>query len=502
MVPKNIQFGGGAAASVFSPIALAIVLIAGVLICVLPRKKAVVPFLFAGMLIPINQVWVVAGLHFPMFRVLALFGFARMARAKISGKDKIFSGGMNKIDWAVIILTVFTAVDGALLWQSSAEITFQMGNAFTVFGLYFLVRYLLQTEEDVKGALRAMSLVLIILAPTIIYEHNTGNNVYYGLLGGLHAAKLEHSAVRDGFLRAQGPFGHAILAGTFAGFMMPLFVGWWSKDKGKLDRTWAVLGLIAASIIPFMVGSSTALFALLAGVGALCLWPMRRHLRLARWGIVGTLIAGQLYMTAPVWHIISDVSLSDGSSSYHRYMLVDQCIRHFWVWALVGTKDYASWGWDMWDLCNQYVATADPSGLVPLIALITILVVGFKYIGKARKHYEGDRQNEFFVWAIGCSFFANVIAFFGVSYWDQTIIGWYLVLAIVAAVTLPARITQAARADAPIEAFIQRPSLSIAAPPSAGSGIAQPVHLQKDNRDYTYQRRELRGDVGRRPSRY
>ena len=60
-------------------------------------------------------------------------------------------------------------------------------------------------------------------------------------------------------------------------------------------------------------------------------------------------------------------------------MLVDQCIRHFTSWALIGTKDYGNWGLDSFDLSDQYVGTADTAGLVPLILLPTIIVLGFKY---------------------------------------------------------------------------------------------------------------------------
>ncbi|MGH9738298.1 MAG: O-antigen ligase family protein [Candidatus Acidiferrales bacterium] len=440
MIPKNIQFGGGAAETVVNPVVLAVVLLAGLLIIFLPRKKAIVPLLLAGMLIPINQILMIVGLHFPMMRALAVFGIARMAWAKISGTDKIFSGGMSGIDWALIILAVFSTIDGALLWQSQGEIIFQLGNLYTAFGLYFFLRYLIRDEEDVSRALRAMAWVVAIIAPCMLYEHITGNNLFYGVLGGLHSAKLEHSVARDGFFRAQGPFEHPILAGTFGGFLMPLFVGWWLKKKA--ERKWAALGVVAATLMAFLAGSSTALFGLLAGAGALCLWPMRRNMRLVRWGVVGTLIAGQLYMTAPVWHIISDVSLTADSSSYHRYALVNECIIHFWDWALIGTKTYASWGWDMWDLGNQYVATADTVGLIPLLALLAMLVYGFKYVGRMRKKVETDKREELFIWALGASLFANMVAFFGISYFDQTIIGWYTLLAIIAAVTVGVRVRQ------------------------------------------------------------
>jgi hypothetical protein len=440
----RLDYAGGAAASAVNPVVFAVILLAGLFILILPRKKIVIPLLLAGMLIPMNQVLVLGGLHFPTIRVLLLFGFVRMAWAKFSGTDKVFGGGMNKIDWALIVLTVFTAIDGVLLWQSSAELVFQLGNMFSAFGLYFLVRYGIQDEEDVRRALKVMVWVVAIVAPTMIYEHYTGSNPYFGLLGGLHAARLSHTMARDGFFRAQGPFEHPIIAGTFGGFMVPLFVAWWKRHKDA--RKYAVTGTLCATIISLTVGSSTALFALLAGIGALCLWPIRKMMRLVRWGIVAALVGLQMVMTAPVYHIITRISLSNGSDSYHRYALINESVTHFWDWVLVGTKYYGTWGWDMWDLANQYVGTADTAGLIPLIAFVAIIVYAFKYVGRTRKFYEGDKEKEFFVWAIGCSVFANAVGFFGISYWDQVIVAWYMILAIVAVVTLPARLPKAAPA--------------------------------------------------------
>lgn len=437
----NLDYGGGAAETVVNPVVLALILLAGLLIVFLPRKKTVTPLLVAGMLIPTNQVLVLGGLHFTMLRVLALFGIARMVWAKLSGTNEIFSGGMNGIDWALIALTVFTAIDGVLLWQSVPELLFQLGNLYSVFGLYFLLRYAIQDKDDIRRALKAMAWVTAIVAPTMIYEHLTGYNPFFGLLGGLHAARLSHTLDREGFFRAQGPFEDPIIAGTFGAFMVPVFVAWWKRNRE--ERKYAAIGGLCATVIPFLVGSSTALFVLLAGIGALCLWPIRKMMRLVRWGIVATLVGLQLYMTAPVWHIISDVSLSHGSDSYHRYALVNECILHFGDWALIGTKYYGTWGWDMWDLANQYVETADKSGLLPLIAFLAIIVYAFKYIGRVRKSYEGDKEKEFFVWAIGCSVLANAVGFFGISYWDQVVVAWYLILAVVAVVSLPARLPTA-----------------------------------------------------------
>jgi hypothetical protein len=214
--------------------------------------------------------------------------------------------------------------------------------------------------------------------------------------------------------------------------LLPLFVGLWWKDKR--ERKYALLGVAAAVVISFSASSSTALFGLIGGVVGLCFWPLRRQMRVIRWGIGLMLLELHAVMKAPVWHLISRIDLTGSSSSDHRYELINQCILHFWDWAFVGTKSYADWGWDMWDLCNQYVALADPSGLIPLVSFVTVIVLGFKYVGKARR-FAADRKERLFVWGLSAALFANVVAFFGVSYFDQTIVAWYALLAMISAVT-------------------------------------------------------------------
>lgn len=438
MEPANLKFGGGAAGTFVNPLVLVVVLLVGLMILLRARKTLVMPFLTVAILIPFSQVLVLGSLHFQMLRLLALFGLVRIAWAKLFMREEIFSGGMTGIDKAIILLAIFVAVDGVLLWQEFGEVIFQLGNLYTAFGVYFLLRFLIRDEEDVKRALRVLACVAAVVAVFMTYERITGNNPFYSVLGGFGASEYATAMERDNQFRATGPFGHPNLAGTFGGILFPLFMGlWWiSKD----DRKVAALGMVGAAAIAIDTSSSTALFGLIAGIFALFLWPMRRHMRMIRWGIVATLIGGQMYMTSPVWHIISDVDLTGSSSSYHRYMLVDQCIRHFWDWALIGTKNYAAWGWDMWDLSNQYVAVADPSGLIPLICLLVIIVLACKYVGWARKAAEGERRQELFVWAFGASIFANIMAFFGISYFDQTIVAWYAILAMLCVTTAGPRI--------------------------------------------------------------
>jgi hypothetical protein len=435
--PNKIRFGGGVAESIFNPVVLAVVVIAGILICTGTRKRAIAAFLAAAVLIPPDQVLVIGSLHFPMLRVLVLFGLVRMVREKMAEKSGIFTGGMNGIDKAVILLGIVAAVNGVLLFPQSAVFIFQVGNLLSAFGSYFLLRHLIRDLEDVKRALKVLAYCAVAVALLMVVEQATGKNPYYAALGGADAATWGSVAVREGHLRATGCFGQPILAGTFGGIVMPLFVGWWYKErKERKDRMLAAVGIVSAVVISFAANSSTALFAILGGFAGLCFWPLRERMRMIRWAIASMLIGLHLVMKAPVWHLISRVSLTQGSDSEHRYQLVNQCILHFSSWWMIGTKDYASWGWDLWDLGNQYVAIADQSGLIPLLSFLAIFVFGFKYLGKTRVRFKGDRKQQFFAWAFGASLLANVVGFFGISYFDQTIVVWYAILAMIGAIYL------------------------------------------------------------------
>ena len=180
----------------------------------------------------------------------------------------------------------------------------------------------------------------------------------------------------------------------------------------------------------------------------LSFWVFRRRMRLVRWAVGILVVTLHLVMKAPVWNLIARIDLTGGSSSWHRFMLMDECIKHFTTWMLVGTTEYPTWGWEMWDLSNQYVMTADTAGLIPLIALVMIIVFAFKYVGRARRAVEGDKKKEMFIWGMGAALLANLVAFNGISYFDQTIVAWYCILAMVCAISLPARMAQLAPAPA------------------------------------------------------
>lgn len=189
---EHLKFGGGVSETVLHPAVLVIILIAGVLVCFGSRRNALAVFLVTSILIPMDQVLLVGSLHFPMLRLLALFGFVRLIKDKLSRKSRIFSGGVNRIDIAVILFTLIVAVNGVLLFPEVGAFVNQLGQLYTVFGVYFLLRLLIRDEADILQAIRTLVYITAAVALVMGYEFATGHNPY-AVLGGLGLRSTRHS---------------------------------------------------------------------------------------------------------------------------------------------------------------------------------------------------------------------------------------------------------------------------------------------------------------------
>lgn len=453
----HILFGAGGETTVH-PAVLVAAGLAVVLIFVLPRKYAVAPLLFLSILSPLGQRIMVGPFHFQIFRVLLSFALIRLLWEKYGsggGSPKI---RVNAIDKAVILYSLVCIVCYTLLWQDSSAFFDEVGKAYNVLGFYFFFRFFIRDRTDVEWTIKVLAFTALPIAAVMVNEQITGRNIL-AVFGGVP----EFTAIRDGYLRSQGPFTVYLTAGAFGATLLPLFLCLWLK---KGSRTVALLGIVAALTITVTSRTSTAISACLASVIAIAVWSLRNKMRAVRWGIVLTLVAMHLLMKAPVWALLARVDIVGGSTGWHRFKIVDNCIHHFWDWWLFGSNNYWTWdgGDDMWDLANQYVATAESTGLMSLVFFMATIVYCYKYIGKARKAVRGRSRQEWFYWLLGVALFSNLVAFVGISYSDQTFIGWYALLAMIVAATAAPRRPQVR--EFPPEAVDgppKRPRLKVAA---------------------------------------
>jgi hypothetical protein len=402
MQPKNFHFGGGESSTVLHPLIGVGMLIAIVLILTLSRRKAIIPFLLACFAIPIGQVMVV-GVHLTMHQILILTVLARMAGFR--GPKGKFAGGFNALDKVVVLWALSTTIVFDIAWMEKQALIKSLGDLIINLGGYLAVRFLIPDRDTLQRTVKVVAVISIIQGASMMSEHFTLQNVF-SFAGALPPT------IRDGHVRSEGAMGN-LWGGASAGVMIPIFLWLWKQEKSRLA---ACAGLTGATAMVFATYASTPWMAYGASLLGLAFWPLRKQMRLIRWGIVSALAGLHLVMHGPVWSLIEKIDLTGGSSSYHRYELVDNCIRHFSEWWLVGCKYYNSWGFGMFDLCDQWVAVAVTGGLVTFVLYIMVFSRSFGALGNARKHVEGDRRQEWFFWCVGSALFAIVVSSFGVNF--------------------------------------------------------------------------------------
>jgi hypothetical protein len=418
----NNTFGGGVGDTILGPGVLILGVLAIVLIVLLPRKFVLAPLMFGLFLIPFGQTLVLGGVHLYASRILIAVALIR-AVASRQLHTPLFGAGFNSIDKVFILWAILRASAFVLRFQELGAVVNQAGFLWDILGGYLVMRFLIQDDDDGLRAIKILGATAAVISLTVAYEKLYDVNLYAFL-----ANTRIVPEIRNGSIRAQGPFHHAILAGTFGATLLPLFLWLWKRARTRLL---GLLGMVAATVIVYTAASSTPVSAGAAAIVAICFWPLRNGMRLIRWGLVIGILMLNFAMHAPVWWAIEHVDFAGGSAGEHRAELVDNFVRHFGDWWLVGTNDNAKWGYEMWDISNQYVAEGEVGGLATFLCFLAMLYLAFKWVGISRKSSAGDRQREWYFWLLGAALFSHSVAFFGISYFDQIRYSWCALLAVI-----------------------------------------------------------------------
>lgn len=432
-----------------SPVVMILLLLATVLIFALPRKYVIVPALLSILLIPQGSVIVLGGVHLMAVRIISIMGCIRALVPKMGLPSVAFAGGWMLIDTLFTCWAFARSLAVIISTMTQASLVNEIGHLWTYFGVYFILRSLIQDEEDVKRVVKVLAVVAAVNAVGMLYEHFRVQNLFALVLGGVQSVP----SIRTGSVRSQGAFQHAILAGVYGGTLVGLMLWLWYSSKSRLI---VVLGLFSALTMVVTSASSTPLTAVGGTALAICFWPLRDRMRLMRWAFALMLISLHMVMKAPVWFLIARVDIISSSTGYFRAVLIDQMVRHFPDWWLKGNIYYGGWGEELWDLSNQFVAESFVGGLLTLSLFIAMIVHCYSRIGIARKMVEGDRRKEWAMWLLGAALSAHMMAFFGVSYWDQMWVAWAALLVIIVTATMKevaAHAKQGAKEYVPLRAI-------------------------------------------------
>lgn len=404
----------------------------GFLVLFLPRRLVFIPFIITACYVTIGQSISILGFNFYILRILIFIAWIRLIsrgearELRLNLIDKVF------VWWLVVSFTA-SVIAHMFIWQTPEALSFRIGHIYNAAGLYFLFRILIRNISEIEKIIKTSAIIIFPLSIIMIFEIYSGRNIF-SLFGGVP----ELSWIRDGAVRAQGPFRYAGSAGTAGAVLMPLFVSLWYSDKYRFH---AIFGFSAATMITVASHSSGPLLAYCAGIVGLIIWPFHNRMRMVQYTILFTTIALHMVMKAPVWFLIERVGGLIGGDAYHRSAIIDAAVKHFNEWWLIGTNETADWlayslqdkpGQFFADLTNQYVAEGVNGGLASLLLFVGVIALCFREIGISLRIYGNQTfSKRIILWSLGASLFVNVVTFISASYFDQIIVFWYLLLAMI-----------------------------------------------------------------------
>ncbi len=383
------------------------------MILVLPGRYAAAVFLGTVIFVPTGVEFSVGGFHLYPIRVVILAGLAHLAlKRQLRPVERSLPDKLMLILGGLCVWSAFFH-EGVL-----QSFVFRVGKCVDFLGSYYLFRCWLRDWDDLSALFKAWFVFTAALAACLTVEAVTGQNIL-NKVGGLPLL----SDIREGRLRARGPFRHPVLAGTAGAVFVPFSIALcrWKPRIG-------FLGLIAGIAIVIFSGSSGPVGSLVAAFTGVTLWLFRRRLSIVLRGGLFLLVFLHLVMKAPVWYLLARFDVVGGSSGWHRGRVIDKAILHINEWWFAGTDYTRNWmptgvGWSEHhtDITNNFIGMGIMGGLPLMLAFIAVIWVCFGLLGKKiRLLSTENRRLEFLFWCMGSSLFSHVISMLGVAYYDQS----------------------------------------------------------------------------------
>jgi hypothetical protein len=395
-------------------------------VALLSRRLAALGMVAATLYITQGQEVDLTGLNFMAIRFVEVAAFFR-----ILSRQELSAVRFTRVDrWLIIFFITYV---GMLSLRTGVLDTYALGGAVDAWLVFFIFRALIITPEEFKQFMHGMVFLLVPYAILMTIEATRAYNLF-SLMGGVPAVP----EFREGHYRCQGGFRCAITAGTLGSTFLPLFIGFLFQRE---NRWWAITGITASIAILLASHSSGPLMAAFIAFAAWGCWFVRRRMTFVRKGIVGTLFALNMMMSAPVWFIFDRLSGIFGGDGWHRSNLIDKFIKHFNEWWFAGMpmENTADWAatktpWGSVDVTNYYVSVGLNGGLIPFVFFIVVIVQCFKLVGRGleavRAQNFKNNHLEAMIWGAGSAVCAHVVNMTAVIYWDQSYVIWYLQLAL------------------------------------------------------------------------
>lgn len=391
-----------------------------------PRRWATLGMVAGVLYLTQNQQLVIGGFNLFAFRFLELAGFFRV----MSRREFSFAS-LNKVDRALLLFYSFLALVYSL--RATDGQAFVIGMAVDAFLCYFTFRGLFHDVEDLQWFLRTFVFLLAPFALMVLIESLTQRNLF-SFIGGGDVGGWE----RGDRFRSVGSFRSPTLLGTFGAAFLPLYIG---MAWDKMERNRALFGVVFCAIIVWASNSGGPISSAAMAVAGWFFWRKRAEMRKVRQWMVACLVVLALVMKAPIWYLLDRISAVTGGDGYNRAYLIDVSVQHLDQWwfagmPITGTKDWFPYFHNITggaDITNQFISFGLSSGIGAIILFIVILKRAFSFLGdalaKVRSASNETTGSEVLLWALGIVLCVHITSWFGITYYDQSYVIWFMQLA-------------------------------------------------------------------------
>jgi hypothetical protein len=414
------------------PSGIVFVALSSIALLLLPRRFAPVPLLLACAWLSRDPVLQIGSVNLTVHQMLVPVGLLRVAL-----KGERLAGGLHRMDLLWILWAVWMVTSNVLF--HSDPLVYRLGIIWLYLGYYFVFRALLQDAEDVARLFRVTCLLFVPVAVLMLIEHSTGYN-QFSYLSGVQSL----SEVRNGSVRARGPYIHPTLAGAVGATLLPMAVYLWSRH-----RISALLGLFASCSIVYASNSSGPILMTAFILLALVMWYVRMYLRMILWCALIGVCALHWVMNDPVYFLMAKVDVVGGSAGWHRAQLIRASIEHLHEWWLAGTDYTRHWmptgipaNQEHTDFTNHYLVIGAMGGLPLMLLFLFIMVAAFRTLGRALRHASQNPNRPpygtaLLIWTLGAILFGHLTNFLTISLFDHSVISYLVILASAAAFEPP-----------------------------------------------------------------
>lgn len=396
-----------------------------VVLIFLGSKRVALLALAAGVLFLPQQQAVDVGITLTSTRVFEFAGLLRVALRHEFGDIRL-----NKIDKTFVLLYLYTT--SVYLLRATGHQMEMVGAAVDAFCSYFVFRALAQTDVDLKWFLGAFLLLLVPYVCILSVESYTGQNPFAILGAGFFD-------IRDGRLRALASFRNSSSLGTLGASFLPLYIGIAIIGQRRLL---GLLGVAMSCAVVYFSNSGGPASAALFGLLAWLAWPLRERMKQVRLVMALALICLGLVMKAPIWYLPARISDISGGGGWHRSRVLELAAERFGDWWLAGmdlsqTRQWFTYVLDATgsaDITNNFLVFGLRGGAGSLVLLILLLVMAFSALGIVMRSRKKQPGNDIFLWSLGCMLVVHIASWFGISYFDQITVFWFMHLAAISSV--------------------------------------------------------------------